>query len=254
MKRVARTMCFAFDTATEEQVMHAENMKSFAIAIITALGFLLATVPIASAQKTTQCTGTISDGSTIDSGLVVPPNNACKLTNVTVVGNMQVGTGATLLVFPGFEQTVTIDGNIAAGGCKSVFLAGDFGVISVGGNVTIQNCTSPTESGTGYSGNVTISGNFVCTNNILCTAVAGIVEGNLTIDNNNQVFGPAVDVEFNEISGNADVSGNIGTITPLLRSNTIGGNLRCFDNSPPPVDGGLQNTVGGSKRGQCANF
>jgi hypothetical protein len=68
------THTYEISKTKEEYVMQPENMKSFAIAIITALGFLLANVPIACAQNTTQCTGTISDGSTINGNLVVPPN------------------------------------------------------------------------------------------------------------------------------------------------------------------------------------
>jgi hypothetical protein len=88
--------------------MQPDNIKSVAIAIVTALGFLLATVPIASAQNTNQCTGTISDGSTINGNLVVPPNASCTLTNVTVIGNVRVGVGAALSVFPGAMQLLQL--------------------------------------------------------------------------------------------------------------------------------------------------
>ncbi len=231
-------------------------MKSFAIAIVTALGSLLATVPVANAQNAFQCnTGpfsTISNGSTINSSLVVPAYATCFLSNVTVVGNVHVGMGATLGVFPSERQTVTIDGNIVADQCEFIELATSGGVISVEGNVTIQYCTD----GGGYGGpNVTISGNFVCANNPnACFAQGGVVQGNLTVDNNNNNnVGNIVDVEGNQVSGNVDVSGNSGQ-TPIVGGNTIGGNLRCSGNSATLVDEGFPNIVSGSKLGQCAGL
>lgn len=118
MKRFAifmwKTTLAEISTTREEHAMQPDNIKSLAIATVTALGFLLATVPVAGAQSTFQCTGIISDGSTINGSLVLPANATCQLTNVTVVGNVQVGTGANLNVFPYPGQTVTIGGNIAA--------------------------------------------------------------------------------------------------------------------------------------------
>ena len=151
--------------------MHRENMKSFAIAMATALGFLLAIVPVASAQNVFQCTGVIADGRTINSNLVVPVG--CELVNVTVVGNVLVGTGANLLVLAVTAQKVTLDGNVTANGCGSVFLENQpGGMVSVAGNVQIQNCGFlPTGQSDGYRGydvrgtDVTIGGNFVCNNN-----------------------------------------------------------------------------------------
>jgi hypothetical protein len=234
--------------------MQPENMKSFAGAIIAVLAFLLAAVPVANAQNT-QCTGTISDGSTINGSLVVPADATCSLLNVTVEGNVQVGTGATLSVSPLTGQTVTIDGNIVANGCKSVvlgFVEGTPGVISVEGNVNIQNCTD----GVGYNGSITISGNFVCANNHpFCITDGGVVHGNLTVKSNNiaPFAGAAAEVVGNQVSGNVDISDNISNAaSPSVFTNTIGGNLRCFDNSPAPH--GSDNTVSGQKLGQCAGL
>jgi hypothetical protein len=229
--------------------MQPENVKSFAIAIATALGFLLATVPVASAQNTTQCTGTLSDGSTINGNLVVPPNASCTLTNVTVIGNVQVGVGAALSVFPGPMQAVTIDGNITADQCNVVEIDNNsgLGVTSVEGNMNIQNCKNG--SGSGYQGpNVTISGNFVCANTPFCGASSGVVQGNLTVDNN--LLG---EVSGNQVSGNVDVSGN-SPFGITVAGNTIGGNLRCSNNKPAPVDDNNPNTVSGHKLDQCAGL
>jgi hypothetical protein len=228
--------------------MQHEKMKSFTIATAAALGFLLASLPIANAQSTFQCTGTISDGRTINSNLVVPPNAFCTLTNVTVTGNVQVGVAATLSVFPDPGQAVTIDGNITASQCNIVEMINinGTGVTLVEGNMNIQSCKNG--SGSGYQGpDVTIGGNFVCANTPFCGAQYGVVRGNVTVDNN-----ASADVMGNQIDGNVNVSGNINVIT--VAGNTISGNLKCQNNNPAPSNGGSTNTVSGNKTGQCANL
>ena len=246
--------------------MYAKKLKSSAVATVTALGFLVATVPVANAQNTFQCTGTISDGSTINGNLVVPANATCTLDNVTVTGNVGVGTGALLNVTPASGQTVEINGNLTADQCNSVDLAPALSaaVILIGGNVTIQNCTGGT---VGYAGpGITIGGNFVCADDPQTTCVAddGVVHGNLTVEDNKLQASNVItfsEVLGNKISGNAEISGNAvstGNTAVLVGGNTIGGNLRCFDNSPPPTDNVFgvtsPNTVGGQKQGQCAGL
>ena len=244
--------------------MHPENMKSSAITIVTVLGIMLGAVPIASAQNI-KCTGTISDGSTIDSNLIVPANASCTLKSVTVNGNVSVGAGASLAVEAFNGQTVTVNGNLTANQCKFVDLLASLppffqpGTILVAGNVTIQNCPG---GGSFRGPTVTINGNFVCTNSSsVCSAVDGVVQGNVTEDDNgtSAVLGGA-SVVGNQISGNVDVSGNTGhDRAALVSNNTINGNLTCFDNTtdiaaPPVSDNGVPNTVSGTKQGQCANL
>jgi hypothetical protein len=236
--------------------MQPGKIKCFAVVIVAALGLLLATVPIAGAQQAFQCTGTISDGSTIDRNLIVPANAFCTLTNVKVAGNVHVGTGATFSVSPATGQTVEIDGNIAADRCFIAFLQSSGGVVSIEGNVTLQGCTSVSHvAGVGYVGpKLTISGNFLCANNSTqCNATDGVVQGNLTVDDNST--SSPISVFGNQVSGNVDISGNTA-VTLIVGGNTISGNLQCFDNSSvfPPDDDGSPNTVSGHKQRQCANF
>jgi hypothetical protein len=105
----------------EEYAMYPENMKSFIIAIITVVGFLLAT-PVANAVRPppVNCTTTISDGSTINTTLIVPANTTCTLNNVTVTSNVVVGQGATLKIAVISGQKVTINGNVDANHCSAV--------------------------------------------------------------------------------------------------------------------------------------
>jgi hypothetical protein len=232
--------------------MQRENMKFFAIAIVTAFGFLLATVPLASAQNAFQCTGTIADGRTIDSNLVVPANKTCELDNVRVAGNVQVGTGATLNALPGSGQMVTIGGNIVADQCLSVDISvAGGGTISLEGNVKIQNCTTPNSyvlAGLVVHGNLSVDDNNTETGTYFVEGV--VVQGNLSVDNNNSEN--TLILESNQVSGNVDFSGNsaMGRAPPFVDGNKISGNLSCSGNSPPPV--GASNTVGGREQGQCA--
>jgi hypothetical protein len=222
-------------------------MKHFETAML-AFGLMLVALPVARAANMT-CPPIPSPGSTVNGNLIVPADASCNLTTtLTVTDNVVVGTGASLGVFPVDGQTVTIDGNITAHQCNSVAIQtfGD-GVLSVGGNVNIQNCTGPVN---GYSGiRVTIGGNFLCANSGVCVAGGGVVQGNLTMDNNTAV----AEVDNNQIGGNVDVSGNSGS-PPTVVDNRIGGNLRCFNNNPPPTNFGSPNSVSGNERGQCVGF
>ena len=246
--------------------MQPAKMKSFPIASVTALGFLLVTVPVASAQSVFQCSNgtTITDGRTIDSNVVVPPSATCELDNVTVIGNVKVGTGAALQAFPVVRQKVAINGNIAADGCGHVELeTSGGGTISVAGNVTAQNCNGASYSGhcltIGSGPCLTIGGNVVFAGTGAGTVASeGVIHGNLTVDNNNTKDLPIPPVvEGNQVSGNVEVSGNAvpsPLLVPLVKGNTIGGNLQCVGNSQTPDDGGIPNTVSGQKLGQCAGL
>jgi hypothetical protein len=229
-------------------------MKHFATTMLT-FGIMLAALPTARAADTT-CPPSPPPGSTINGNLIVPANASCELDDGTVTGNVVVGTGASLSGFPVTGQTVRIVGNITADHCNFAgFQTFGDGTLSVGGNVNIQNCTS-TGTPSGYFGlvqgqfvSVTIGGNFLCANSEVCIAGGGVVQGNLTMDNNTA----GSEVVLNQISGNANVSGNSGS-APLVGDNTIGGNLRCFNNSPPPTNFGSPNTVSGKIQGQCAGL
>jgi hypothetical protein len=65
----------------------------------------------------------------------------------------------------------------------------------------------------------------------------------------------------NDVGGNLRWSKNMSKVDPdsnEVQTNTVGGNLYCFRNSPAAqvnaADGGLPNVVAGSKFGQCAGL
>ena len=132
-----------------------------------------------------------------------------------MIGNVRVGTGAALSVMGSSDLTITIDGNVVADQCNFVRFENIMrGAISVEGNVNIQNCTNGSGAGS-YFGPITISSNFVCSNNpIFCVADSGVVQGNLTVDDNTDAANSSR-VSSNQVSGNVDVSGNSGAMTEV---------------------------------------
>jgi hypothetical protein len=64
-----------------------------------------------------------------------------------------------------------------------------------------------------------------------------------------------VSLAGNDVSGAVTLTGNRTGDTPsLVSGNRISGALWCAANQPPPVDGGVPNTVTGAKGGQCAGL
>jgi hypothetical protein len=230
-------------------------LARFAITPFAALGILAGTVPAARAADTT-CPPT--NGGTINGNLTVPALASCTLLNVTVTGNVQVGKGASLLVQPASGQTVTIGGNVQAAQCQSVQFIPPSGVISVGGNVQIRNCTGTSGYIGGPGGPITIGGNFACDNNSAeCVAGVGSVRGNVEVNNNSGgSAAPGAIVGANTVGGNVQVNNNSGSSgnNTVVDGNTIGGNLQCAGNTPSVTDFGHPNTVTGTKQGQCAGL
>ena len=116
-------------------------MKHFATTMLT-FGIMLAALPTAHAADTT-CPPSPPSGSTINGNLIVPANASCELDDGTVTGNVVVGTGASLSGFPVTGRRSELSATLPL--ITAILLAfqtfGD-GMLSVGGNVNIQNCTS----------------------------------------------------------------------------------------------------------------
>jgi hypothetical protein len=60
----------------------------------------------------------------------------------------------------------------------------------------------------------------------------------------------------NNVGGSVLVQNNKTLAGPndFIAANIIGGSLVCSGNTPPPIDSGFPNTVGGSKVAQCAGL
>jgi hypothetical protein len=190
----------------------------------------------------------------VSGNLILAPGScldAFSLGTVTVGGNILVGRGATLglgctpqslgdpTIPPCFDKTTNdvVGGSIVADQPLTMYLDGDTihgNVISIGG-------------GPGLNGDFL---NFPIKDNT--------IGGNLLVSSwQGGWFG----VIRNHIGGTALINGMASIQDPdsnEIQTNTIGGSLICFRNSPAaqvnPDDGGQPNVVGGLKIGQCAGL
>jgi hypothetical protein len=137
---------------------------------------------------------------------------------VKVQGNITVGMGASLDV-----EFIGVDGNSVANGAGLLVLDG----VSVGQNVIANRIQIVRISQSVIYGNVGIS-----VSSAFVELFPNTVNGNVNIYNNNTAFG----------GGNT------------IAANTIGGNLVCTGNAPPPDNFGLTNAVSGQRVGQCAGL
>jgi hypothetical protein len=253
-----------------------ETITRFAVAALATLGIVLATGAHA---QVTSCSGVLS-GTTVHRNLVVPNGATCVLHDLTVVGNILIGTNAILEL----GADTKIGGNILADSCNNVEEVGLTGVtptpIFIGGNVEINNCTIGgdlgSSPGSGFP-SFTVRGNLSCENNgTFCLLNGAEIGGNVRFINNgiSQVFNATIGGNLsvsdnsstasggnevavaasNTVGGNVQVNNNSGTGNEavLVGSNVIGGNLRCVNNSPGVS--GSPNTVNGKKLGQCSGL
>jgi hypothetical protein len=252
-----------------------EAMARFAIVALSAFSIVFAVGPAARAQVTS-CSGVLS-GHTVHHNLLVPDGATCVLHELTVVGNVLVGTNAALQLGAGTH----ISGNILAHSCNYVEEVGLAGVtqtpIVIGGNVEINNCTVGGDFGSesGFP-SFTVRGNLSCVNNGSFCALSGAeiggnarfinnhagvdvghatIGGNLSVSDNTIAndTGENVAISPNNVGGNVQVNNNTGGV--IVGGNEIGGNLRCRGNpSGVTDDNSGPNTVDGKKQGQCAGL
>jgi feruloyl esterase len=191
-------------------------MRKFTFALILAAPALVAGAATGHAANT-NCIGTLTG--TISGNVVVPNGASCTLSNITVTGNVHVLQNASLTV-DATQQPATIGGNVQATNCAFALLEGG---VTVNGNVQILQCAQRS----GFVGpGVKIGGNFECINNAGgCEADLGSVHGNLHAQKN----------------GSSDIS--------LV---SVGGNLQCQGNTPPPTHAFGPDFVSGNLQGQCA--
>jgi subtilase family serine protease len=125
---------------------------------------------------------------------------------------------------------------------------------SVDGNVDVDPGASLTLNGVTIGGNLHSHGSAVSLGGD-SSGSPTIVQGNA--DLSSAPAGLATVVCGSEIDGNLTVNSNRGTTVvgvagACTSGNTIGHNLGCSGNNPPPTGGG--NTVGHNRSGQCASF
>jgi hypothetical protein len=193
-----------------------EMIKRLFLSIAISVAALLAGTSSVTAAVT-RCDGTLEAG-TYDT-LLVPKGKQCRVAGiVTVEQNVILQGGASLTAF-----FLTVNGNLQGDGVSSVFIQGPD--VTIHGNVSI----------TGATGQV-----------VLAQVIIG---GNLKISNSTV---SQLDVLISQVTGNALFQNNTTASGLVIAGNMIVGNLVCNGNDPAPENGGVQNTVGGKKIGQCS--
>ena len=206
---------------------------------------------------------TITGNCTIDAGAVVLIN-----------GNLTVARGAILNDHAASTAEVHINGNVRVGkgavlGLGSYATPGSVGPDTVAGSIIAD------EPLTLYLGGLTVGGSVISIGGGLpSTSVADfrnfpmkddVIHGNLVIAG---WRGGWLGVVRDHVRGTVIVAGNVSLSSPEgpgmdgdsteVMTNSIGGNLICFANSPAaqvnPVDGGQPNVVKGRALGECAGL
>jgi hypothetical protein len=187
---------------------------------------------------------------------------------VHVTGSVKVGQGALLGL--GYATTTdVVDGNVIANQPLSVYLGSvtvHGNVISNGGGTTTRFYNFPIKDNT-IDGNLIIHG----WTGGWWGVIANTVGGSVDVANNTSVvhatddagcmasgtFPSGCDATAGADSDAGEVQSRV-TPTPVVREQSISGNLICRGNTPPaqvnPADGGGPNAVAGSKIGECAGL
>ena len=176
---------------------------------------------------TTACiTKSINGGYTVKSG-----QSICIET--TVNGGVTVQSGGAL-----YLNGATVNGGVNSSGATSLRIC----ATTVNGGITASSSTGFVVIGDGGD-----DGPPGC--------AANTINGGITLSNNKAGF----EIAANHINGTVSLSGNTGTgptsedAAPEVEGNNINGSLSCAtSNSPALTDGGVKNSVNGTKSGQCA--
>ena len=253
------------------------NMKKigFGFLAFTLTLALVLLLDMPEAHADTPCAPDIAAGSTINDNVIVVGSCAISGPGTTINGNIKVGPGGILSVSgPG----VTINGSIEAKGqfILLVFSSAINGDIKVEGgpgvtsfvqvvdnmmssNIEIKDLTGGQirVSQNVGSGNIKIESNVGLSTNPLQVSGNTLADGNIEVNNNNALTGD-MSIAGNILSdGNIEVNKNInpsGFFIEIATNSLLHGNLKCFGNSPAPIDFGLGNSVAGNKEGQCSTL
>jgi hypothetical protein len=189
----------------------------------------------ASAQTAFVCYNTTLPTNTTYLSVTVPANMTCTLPTfgtVTVTTNVEVEKGAAL-VLPVSTVTFVVHGSLLGRDAATIELLA-IGVsmnakVHIGANVNLTGTTN-----VALLGAISIGGTLFITN----STANGLV------------------LRKNNVGGSVLVRDNKISATPIIiEDNGIGGSLVCSGNTPAPtLLGGMPNTVGGNKVGQCSQL
>ncbi len=181
--------------------------------------------------------------------VVVPPGATCQIHNAQVKGNVKALEDSFLLV-----TTSTFRGNVVGDKAQNV----DLRTSTIRGNVEIKEG----ESAAGTS-NAVVQFNTFTGGNVKIEKMTGanvVVRFNQGIGNIQLFENPIppdrqILVVENVVAGDLQVFKNVGPGPKQVATNTVGGNLQCFDNALPFTTirvGFGPNDVTGNAEGQCA--
>ncbi len=211
-------------------------------------------------SDTTECTSTLNGGTY--TAIEVPDGAICKLIDVTVEGDVDVGQNSRL----GTSEGTQIGGDVVAVKARSVHLidtdiAGDVELQYTKGQIVIGSDGCAVDPIVG--GRIRILDSWgtvaVCQMSVgrsiivkRSHAAVGLYENVVT---HNLIVtgtrGYGLWIGGNTVGGYVlDSNNRLTSHRHFVRGNTIAGELRCFVNSPNPVH--ARNTVGGLSRGECA--
>jgi hypothetical protein len=225
------------------------------VALALSLGGPLA--PAAHAA-TTDCTSHLTL-TTINGSLVVPAGQACRLSNVTVTGNVKVESGATIAIVNTILPLRVIAGNVKVesgatisminANINGTLIATDAaGVFTPAGRTTING--SLTISG----GSTTRLHDLVVNGAVNLTGLQGTGDGALRVvvshfgDKLTVTDSAEVIIQESHIEGKTTVDDNASV---HIDTTDIGGKLTCSGNG---VVTGSGNTAVGGMLGQCSSL
>ena len=197
-------------------------------------------------------TVTVTGNLVVKDGAALNDHAASPLTTVHVGGNVLVGKGAIVglgTYNPAAPHDSVVDGNVIANQPLSLYISfttihGNLISHGGGGGVTGEFRNFPTKDNT-IDGNAVIQG---WTGGWI-GFIRNHVGGNTIFSGNTSVINGLV---------TPPVPGEVDPDSSEIMTNTIGGNLICWRNTPAaqvnPDDGGQPNDVGGRKIGQCAGL
>jgi hypothetical protein len=215
-----------------------------AICILSALGALVfASSSVEAAPASTTCTGPHVGG--IYFGVIVPAGATCSFANALVIGNINVGAGAGLVVFS-IGGTTKVVGDITGVGSAYVQVVRSTVIGSV--SITAENAGASGVGAALVEDSTVLGGNVNVSQNVGNISVAGNVVGGGSISvSNNEIppfttFPHELDVSGNDVAGgDVTVSHNTGSGPKTVTENHVLGTLSCEQNDAPFV--GSPNTA-----------
>jgi hypothetical protein len=225
-------------------------MKKAFILVLVFFGVVLAGSQVAYTAPNYVCT-TPTVGGTYGN-VTVPAGAHCSLDGTRVLGSVTVGTGASLDTSNNSGDT-TVAGNVTGKNCSYIDMESPSNShrTAVGGDLTITNCSDGAFNGArggvaaGPPPNMLIGGKVNCSGNPSgCVFDYSVIGKDLTCNGNFDC-----DLQSDAVGGNVTI--NNSTSSFFVFNSIIGGNLACAGNAGPA---GANNTVAGTKSGQCAAF